>query len=151
MESSLSGHTKKTFQRKKKLQSDTNIDTLQNPVTRAASHIVCSLSLECQQPSATPESPPLSVHLLQETNVIRATLQFIPLYLTGLSCFRQCHRYPIKIKLGCRGMFGAIWQKTLGALRIFFDSDLPLQLPINTNTFQMATIKGLGCNRGKKK
>lgn len=45
-------------------------------------------------------------------------------------------------------MFGAIWHKTLGALRIF---DLPLQLPINTNTFQMATIIGLGCKRKKSK
>lgn len=47
-------------------------------------------------------------------------------------------------------MLGATWQKPLGMLHIF-DSNLPFQLSFNTNTFQMATIIGLGCKRKKSK
>ena len=91
----------------------------------------------------------MSVHLLQETrHFIRATVQFTPLHLLGSGCWSPFHRYacatetfstPIKIKLGCSSMFGA-------HLGLF-----PFQLSINTNTFQMANIIGVGCKRRKKK
>lgn len=65
----------------------------------------------------------LSVHLLQETlHVTRVTVQFTPLILQGpaasegvtdYTCALETISNTIKIKLGCRRMFGAIWQETL--------------------------------------
>lgn len=125
------------------------------------------------RPSTTPASPKRTVwtqceaqppnklvctFIARDSSCHQSHIAIYTSYLTGSSIVSQCHRYacaletfsnPIKIKLGCRGISGAIWQKTLGSLRIF-DSDLPLQLSINTNTFQVATIIGLGCEREKK-
>lgn len=113
--SSLSEHTKKTFQRIK-LQSDTNIYILQNPVSRAARSIKSFLFF-IYHPSTTPckRTIPthcvepnlmtnLSVHLLQKTLlVIRVTVQFTPLIVQDLaaeaSALETCSKPQTQIRM----------------------------------------------------